>query len=466
MRAVPRYLRPVDPATGRQTGAYRCSEPAEIAAAVAAARAAAPAWARTPVAERAAALAPLVPALRERRTELAELITGEMGKPITEALEEVDDAAGEARQLLDRAPVALGAADAPRWAGPAEPDARHLLSWHPVGVAAVIAPFNYPLEIALWGILGNLLCGNAVVFKPSELTPGTGTALVEAFGRLGLPPGLLGLVIGDGEQGRALVDQDVDLVWLVGSTATGRRVYAQAAAGFKRCVLELGGNSAGIVLDGAEVDDALLDTLAASRFTNAGQVCSALKRLFVQAPLYAEVVDGLAERVARLRPGDPRDPATRIGPLAAARAAEVVDRQVTESVRRGGRILVGGGRPGPTPAYYRPALLTEVPGDAPVLTEEVFGPVLPVLPFTDDEEAVALADTGGYGLNAFVFGDPERAGRIAERLSAGRVLVNATKSWGVGFPIEGWRASGLGRFQGDWSFWELSRLKYRKVGRP
>lgn len=439
---------------------YLTTTPARIAQTVQEANTAAQQWAQLSIAERCERLAPLPSLLLEAKSSLAKAISLEMGKPYSESMEEVEDAAQECRYLLKQAmevlaPVELANHD----------DARHRLTWHALGAIAVITPWNYPVEIAIWGLVGSLLAGNSAIFKPSEVTPMSGHQLFDLFARLDLPQGLVGLVLGDRHEGRLLVESDVAAVWFVGSEGAGLDIYARAAKTMKRCLLELGGSSPGIVFGDMVITDALIEHLFASRFHNAGQVCSAMKRLYVQKNLYSEVVDRLSQRLSSVRLADPFAAECDMGPLATSAAHARLLSQVLSALSLGARSPQADDLKHIDRPFFPPMLLTHTDMDMSVVRDEVFGPVLPVIPFASDAEAIELANASRYGLSASVFcADPVKAARMADLLEAGRVLVNSPKSPGISYPIEGFKRSGLGRHQGEFLLRELARMKYSKIG--
>lgn len=456
-------VNPADP--DEIVGTYPVTEPALVQNMVSAARAAQDSWSRESPRARARILAALPHALERATEEFAAMICAETGKPITEARDEVADAARESAYLISRAEHVLAT---PSSDSDTDGGTTHTLRWCPMGVSAVITPFNHPLEIACWGIVSNLLCGNAVVHKPSELTPGVGSRLGELLAELDMPTGVFQVALGATDVGRALVRADLDLIWFVGSSSAGRQVLTDAASGIKKCLLELGGSSPFVVFADCPLTESLYSQIINSRFYNCGQVCSAGKRLFVEDSIHDKVVADLTPMIAGLRVGDPTHPDTRIGPLSSHRQQQAIKRQVDDARDRGARILCGGTRPANLRGYYyMPTLIADATQDMLVMQEEVFGPVLPVSRFSTSDELVALINGNPYGLSAEIFGgDRSRCMSVAERIHAGRVLINSPKSPGIVYPLEPARASGLGRHQGDWFLRETCTLKYIKASRP
>jgi acyl-CoA reductase-like NAD-dependent aldehyde dehydrogenase len=439
---------------------FRATTAGELDQWVTACRVAAQVWSGLELCQRVEQLAQLPAALVAARDRLARTLSMEMGKAFFEALEEIDDAVEECTYLLNRAPSVLGEQPLPRTA-----DGEHVAVWQGLGTVAVITPWNYPVEIALWGIVGALLAGNAVLYKPSEVTPLTGQLLYELLLLLDLPPGLVGLVQGDGREGQMLVESGVDAVWFVGSEQAGQDIYCRAAKTMKKCLLELGGSSPTLLFADFEVSDELIDLLLASRFTNAGQVCSAMKRLYIEQPIFDAVVRRLSQRLQKIRVAEPFAIDCGMGPLASSSAFDRLQEQVTQALASGATSpQIEAWRSTVSP-FFPPMLLLDVTPTMSVMLEEVFGPVLPVIPFFGEEEAIRLANASRYGLSASIFcADAAKAGRVAARIDAGRVLVNARKSAGIAYPVEGFKCSGLGRHQGDWLLLEMARMKYIKFG--
>jgi aminomuconate-semialdehyde/2-hydroxymuconate-6-semialdehyde dehydrogenase len=328
------------------------------------------------------------------------------------------------------------------------------VSWDPAGVCALITPWNAPLMLASWKIAPALAAGDTVVLKPAEWTPLTATLLAEITAEAGLPDGVFNVVQGHGENtGQHLVNNPkLRRISFTGSVPTGRAIAQAAAANLVPTSLELGGKSPLIVFADADLDLAV--KLAVEQYDNAGQVCLAGVRLLVEESVAAEFLAGFLTRADALRQGDPRDPATDIGPLIHRRQLDRVDGFVQRAVADGARVLLGGGPNTELGGlYYRPTLLTDVRPGSEILTEEVFGPVLTLQTFRREEDAVAMANDTRFGLAAtLVTGDEERAKRVTEQLVAGTVWVNCFFVRDLRAPFGGSRESGIGREGGNWSF--------------
>ncbi|MER7456791.1 aldehyde dehydrogenase family protein [Micromonospora sp. NPDC126480] len=425
----------------------------DVDRAVAAARAAFTGWADTPPADRAAALDRLHAALTTRADEIARTVALELGTPLKVATRVQ---AGLPLTVL-RSYVDLAAhPPAPERVG------NSLVVREPVGVVGAITPWNYPLHQVMAKLAPALAAGCPVVLKPSELTPLTAYLLFDAVDEAGFPPGVVNLVPGTGPVvGEALAAHpDVDLVSFTGSTATGRRISHLAADRIARVALELGGKSANVILDDADLATAVKVGVG-NAFLNSGQTCTAWTRMLVHRSRYDEAVTLVAKAADGYRPGDPFDPATRLGPLVSAAQRDRVREHVTRALADGGR-LVAGGPDAPLPDrgfFVAPTVIADVDPDSALAQEEVFGPVLAVIPVDDDEHAVTVANNSRYGLAGAVWsGDEERALRVARRMRTGAVDVNGAPFNPLA-PFGGYKQSGLGRELGRYGLEEFLQTK-------
>ena len=427
--------------------------------AVARARAAQPAWAALPVRVRADAIRLFTQRLLARREEAALIVARENGKPVGEALG-VD--VGVTLALADHFAVA-----APRFLRATWRRSRMLAAWRkrvtlvkePHGVVGVISPWNYPMFLPLSSALPALLCGNAVINKPSEWTPGTAELLKECLHASGVPADIYQVVHGAGLTGAALCDE-VDKIFFTGSEATGRKVALACARRLIPCALELGGSDPAIVLADADLKHAA-SGIAWARFSNAGQTCVAAKRVFVEAPVYDEFLALLTQAVAQLKVGPGTEDTSDIGPMIRPEQRATLEAQHADAMSRGAhealRLAVPEGD-----CYFPPTILTDVPADSRPMTEETFGPLLPVTKVRDVEEAIARANATTQGLSASVWtSDVTRGIAIAQRIEAGSVAVNdATTTAGISdMPHGGFKASGLGKVHGDIGLQECVRTK-------
>ncbi|WP_157248272.1 aldehyde dehydrogenase [Nonomuraea typhae] len=420
----------------------------EAAAAVRAATGAFPAWARTSREERARLLHAVADGVERRADELAMLETTDNGALLRSHRRSVMPRVAHNFRFFADWLLGLGHA-----AFDTRGHANHV-SWDPAGVAVLITPWNAPLMLATWKIAPALAAGNTVVLKPAEWSPLTASLLADITAEAGLPDGVFNVVQGHGtEIGPPLTGHPgVRRISFTGSVATARAIAAAAAPNLTPLSLELGGKSPLLVFADADLD--LAAGLAAEQYDNAGQVCLAAVRLLVEESVSAAFLERFLARTATLRQGDPRDAETDIGPQIHPRQFGKIDGFVRRAVAAGATPVLGGG---PNPdlggLYYQPTLLTGAKPGSEILTEEVFGPVLTLQTFADEEEAVAMANSTHYGLAATVVtGSPSRARRVSARLVAGTVWVNCFFVRDLRAPFGGARRSGVGREGGNWSF--------------
>ena len=444
----------VNPATEEQVASVPSGTEQDVDAAVAAAKAAFPSWAATPPDQRAALLNAAADALEARTDEIAALITSEMGTPL--GFSKVVQVGNPVRVLRSYATILAEYSFE-------EQIANSLVVKEPIGVVGAITPWNYPLHQVVAKVAAALAAGCTVVLKPSEVAPLSAYALAEVFSSVGLPAGVFNLVTGLGPVvGEALAKHpDVDMVSFTGSTAAGKRVMAVAADTVKKVSLELGGKSAFVVLDDADLGKAVKIGLA-NCFINGGQTCTAWTRMLVPADRYDETLELVKEAAAKYPVGDPTDEGSRIGPLANANQYKKVVGYIEQAVADGATVVVGGAeRPaGLDRGYYvQPTVLAGVQPGSRVEQEEVFGPVLAVLPYTSEDEAVEIANGTPYGLSGGVFsGDQERAVAVARRLRTGMVDVNGGRFNPLA-PFGGYKQSGNGRELGEYGLEEFLEVK-------
>ncbi|GAA1799044.1 aldehyde dehydrogenase family protein [Luedemannella flava] len=442
-----------DPTTEEVIGTVPAGGPADVDAAVAAARAAFEPWASLAPAQRAEHLSRLLAALSARADVVATTVARELGTPLKVA-ERVQ--AGLPLVVL-RSYVTLAATvDA------TETVRNSLVVREPVGVVAAITPWNYPLHQIVAKVGAALAAGCTVVVKPAELTPLTAYLLFDAAHEAGLPPGVLNLVTGTGPVvGAALAAHpDVDMVSFTGSTATGAQISRAAADRIARVALELGGKSANVILDDADLT-AAVKVGVGNCLLNSGQTCTAWTRMLVHRSRYDEAVALAAAAASGYRLGDPFDDATRLGPLVSAGQRERVRGYLAKGVADGARVVTGGlDADVPSTGYFvAPTVLADVEPDSVVAQEEIFGPVLSVIAYDDEDEAVAIANNSRYGLAGAVWsGDPDRALRVARRLRTGAVDINGA-AFNPLAPFGGYKQSGLGRELGAHGLAEFQQLK-------
>ena len=452
-----RYLDVVEPATGRVYTRVPDSDESDVHDAVAAAEAAFPAWATMPAVQRSAMMLRLADAIDARLEDLARAESTDTGKPIT--LARTVDIPRAAANLRHFATAILHTqSEMHEFDGGGTPGGQPAINYtlrRPRGVAGLIAPWNLPLYLLTWKIAPAIATGNTAIAKPSEVTPATAAMLGDLVRESGLPPGVVNVVHGCGDSsGAALVRHPrVPTVSFTGSTAVGCWIGETCGRMLKRVSLELGGKNPLVVFDDADFEVALAAAVRAG-FTNQGQICLCGSRLIVHAPVFSRFRDALVERVRALKLGDPLDPATQQGALVSRQHLEKVDAYVRLARDLGGTIHCGGG---PMPAgvlpercrggfFYQPTVVSGLDPGCRVEQEEIFGPVVTVQPFRDEDHAIALANGTPYGLAATVFTrDLARAHRVADRLEAGIVWVNCWMVRDLRTPFGGVKQSGLGR---------------------
>ena len=418
-------------------------------------------WPRTPTGERAALLDRVAGLLDRDLEELAALETANTGKAMRESRWDISDVAKVFRyyaQLADK--------EGGRLVDTSNPDAISRIVYEPVGVCALIAPWNYPLLQLSWKIAPALAAGNTAVMKPAQLTPLSAIHLTRLLDEAGVPPGVVNLVLGPGGRvGQALADSpDVDLISLTGGIEAGRALLTGAAVNIKRVALELGGKSPNIVFADADFETAVDNALTAA-FVHSGQVCSAGCRAIVEDPIYERFVEEIGRRAERIRLGHGKDDTTETGALISADHRDKVERYVQGAIDEGARLVAGGRRPDEEDLqagfFYRPTVFADVHRGMRIVREEVFGPVLTVERFSTEDEAVALGNDTTYGLAGAVWtADASRAQRVAGRLRHGTVWINDYNTYIPQAEWGGFKQSGIGRELGPSGLDEYREAKH------
>jgi succinate-semialdehyde dehydrogenase / glutarate-semialdehyde dehydrogenase len=445
-----------NPANNQVLGHVKISTREEIIEKVKQAEAVRSTWKKLGIQKRINILRTVMEAFKKHQKELAELTVKEMGKTITETLSDLiwdfdyfqDFLAEGPKYIEDEITVQDG-------------KATHRIVYEPRGIVACIVPWNFPFANFVWGVIPNLIVGNTVIFKHSEECPLVGKLIEDIMASCKeLPVGVFSEVYGSAEVGEVLVNQDIHMIWFTGSSKVGRSLFEIAGKKQIKAVLEMGGSNPAIVFDDVNIDD-VITKVYRGRFTNCGQVCDAIKRLIVHKNIYNEFVEKMAAFVNKIKIGDPEDQNTELGPLAAMRQVDLLESQVNDSIKAGAKVITGGKRvTGATGAYYMPTLLVNITRDMRVWNEEVFGPVLPIVSFETEEEAIALANDTHYGLGAVIHSaDVTRAKRIAAEIEAGFVDINDGNHWRPANPFGGYKMSGMGCEHGRQGFHELCQFK-------
>lgn len=448
-------IQSVNPSTGEILGTVQASSPAEVKEKVASARNALRGWKEAGLQGRVQALRKVVEILKKRSEEFSQLASREMGMPVSQSIHDVNGAITYFEWYLDTAEKYLSPEVV------YEDDTMvHTVHFDPVGVVAAITPWNFPASNFVWMIGQNLIIGNTVVFKDSGDVPLCGKFIEEVFEQASLPEGVFAEVYGRGEIGDLLVHQDIDMICFTGSTATGRHLYKVGAEKFIKVFLELGGSAPGIVCADADID-AVIGTLYANRFDNCGQICDGLKRLIVHESRLVEVLSKLKEKLDSVTIGDASDKKTDIGPLANEKQLRSLENQVADAFTKGAVTEYVGKIPKRLKGYfYPPTVLTNITREMRVWKEEVFGPVLPIVTYHTENEAIELANDTEYGLGGYIFTtNKARFESLASKVESGMVMMNNASYVAPPSPFGGCKSSGLGREHGRFGFQELCNIK-------
>ena len=445
----------VSPVTGERVGEYPATSRDEVAAAVTGCHEAFLRWRRTDVERRARLLRNAAGILREQAEDFADLMTTEMGKPLAEAQAEVEKCAGvcdyyaeNTGDFLSRQPVATDAGES-------------FVTFQPIGIVFAIMPWNFPFWQVVRFAAPTLMAGNGALLKHAPNVPGCALAIESVFREAGLPDNLFrSLLVGHEEAAELIADPRVRAVTLTGSTRAGKAVASNAARHVKKSVLELGGSDPYVILEDADVA-AAAEACVTSRLINSGQSCVAAKRFVVVESVLAEFQERIVEGMGRASFGDPREAGTRIGPMAREDLRDHLHEQVQASVAAGATLLLGGEVPDRPGWFYPPTVLGDVRSGMPAYEEELFGPVASIIPVSDEDAAIAVANDTSYGLGAAVFTrDLARGRRIAEEeLDAGACFVNAFVRSDPRLPFGGVKESGYGRELSPFGIHEFVNVK-------
>ena len=427
----------VNPATGQVFARCPAAGRPELDRAVTAARRAFADWRDKSFADRAVSIKRMTALLRERENELAELLTREQGKPLNQSVAEIDRGAAQSDGMVGiEIPVETLIED----------EDKHIeLRYRPLGVVGIITPWNAPISLALGPLVSALYTGNTVVLKPSPYTPLTTLKLGELMNEV-FPAGVVNVLAGGDELGQWMTEHaGIDKISFTGSVATGKKVLASAAGTLKRVTLELGGNDPAIILD--DVDPkAIAKKLFFAAFVNSGQVCMAIKRIYAHEKIYDALCEALVAEAKQTKVGDGLDPATVLGPIQNKMQYDKVVDIIEHTLASGAKVLTGGEVPKGPGYFLPPTLVTDVAEDSRLVREEQFGPIVPILKYSDLEDAIRRANDTRYGLSGSVWtSNVERGKEIAARLEVGTAWVNQHRATSAFVPFGGAKESGLGR---------------------
>jgi len=449
------FITSTNPKDGKVLGKVEVSNTKQVISKVALANKAKEKWKEIGLDGRKKYLNKLYDSFNKRKEEIALLQTKDVGKSFKESSGSIEDDLKYFKWYLDNADKYLQSE--------ITFESKTEIStvfYEPTGTVAVIVPWNFPFANFIWGVIPNLIVGNTVVFKHSEECPLFGKMIEEIFDETKFPEGVFSEVYGGKEVGEVLVNADIDLIWFTGSSIVGRKIYETAAKKFIKVILELGGSAPGIVFDDVDVTD-IVDSIYVARFFNCGQCCDGLKRLIVHESIYNTLIEKLKLCISSKKLGDPDNKSTDLGPLVAKRQVDLLKFQVDDAVKKGAKIEIGGKSPkNLSGAYYEPTILTNIKKEMRVWKEEVFGPVLPVVKFKTEEEAICIANDTVYGLGAYVFTkDKKRAERVASKIDTGMVSINGSNYVIPCNPFGGNKLSGMGREHGKYGLYELTKVK-------
>lgn len=411
-------------------------------------------WGYLTLKERILYIQKLYNIIKSKKQEFAELITNEVGMPISESLYDVDSGLEHIEWYMNNAPKIIG--EKITYEDEKEIDK---IIFEPKGVVAVIIAWNFPFSSFVWQAVTNLLVGNTVIIKHSELVPLCSKFIYDMVNSV-LPKNVYNVVYGNGEIGRKIVEQDIDLICFTGSTKTGQSLYKIAGEKFIGAVLECGGSAPGIVFEDADIDN-VIESMYINKFANSGQICDGQKRLIVHKSKIEEVCNKFKECIENKHIGNPLDEKTEIGPIVSIGQLEKLEEQVKDAVEKGAKVICGGKRLEYNNGnYYLPTILTNITKDMKVYTEEVFGPVIPIIEFDAIEQAINIANDTQYGLGGYVYTtDREKFDRVVKELKTGMIAWNNLYYLRPCNPFGGYKKSGLGKNNSEIGLQELCNMK-------
>ena len=442
-------LKSINPANEKVIGTFEVCSKERVFRIVKAAKKAFVFWRKTEISEREKFVKKFLEAFSKEEKQLSQLLSREMGKPITQAREETAKIPEMIRWFLLNTKKYIKDESC----GPAR------IKFEPRGVAGLITPWNYPYSTSLQKIIPALLTGNTVVFKPSELSTFCGLKIDKLFKKINLPKNVFNTITGGPQTGKYLVQSGVNMISFTGSTAAGKDIAQNAGQDLKKVVLELGGSDPFIVFEDADLDEAVAGAVA-GRFENCGQICIAAKRIFVHQKIYSQFLEKFTEKAQALRVGNPLDSQTQMGPLVSKGQLRVLEIQVKDAISRGAQLLCGGKKLPGKGYFYTPTVLTGLTDDMLVAREETFGPVACIFSFENTEEALNLANNTNYGLGASVWTKDKRKIKfITENIASGMISVNSWGTHDLECPFGGVKESGLGRELSEYGVREFCNIK-------
>ncbi|SFM70474.1 NAD-dependent succinate-semialdehyde dehydrogenase [Methanolobus profundi] len=451
-------IRSVNPATGELNGEFDLYSQQMVDQKIENSRKAFDEWKKEPIVERTFSIECVAEVLRSRREELAETITKEMGKPIKESLAEIDKCAWTCDYFAEKADTFLAAEFV-------ETDAETSgFVYEPVGTVLSIMPWNFPFWQALRFGIPALAGGNTVLLKHASNVPMCALEIEKIFIEAGVPEGVYQTLLVDGPTASSLISRnEISAVTFTGSKPAGEKVAEAAGRNIKKVVLELGGSDPLIVLDDADIEKVAKAAVSA-RFQNCGQSCIAAKRLLIDETIVENFTDLFLDNVSKLRIGDPMDPETDMGPLSSKGQMELIKDQVDKSIKMGANVLAQGGPQEGDGYFYMPTVLSNIAKEAPVVIEETFGPVAPIITFSNEEEAIEIANSTEYGLGASIWSkESQRAMRMTRHIEAGIIAVNNIVASDPRLPFGGMKKSGVGRELYRIGMLEFMTVKSMKV---
>ncbi len=448
-------LRSINPATEEVVGEFKIFDKKDVSKTVKAAKKAFKKWKKTDISEREEIIKKFSDVLNQKKKEVAELVSKEMGKPIKESEGEVDGSIEELKWFVSETKKFIQDEDVKL----DEENVSAKIRFEPIGVVGLITPWNFPIDCPVWKIIPALLTGNTVVFKPSELSTFCGLKIGKLLKEAGIPEDVFNVITGDGRTGKHLVASKVNMISFTGSSKAGKDVLSRGGKRLKKTVLELGGSDPFIVFDDAIFEQAV-NAAVFGRFLNCGQVCTAAKRIFINKKIYDQFVESFVEKIKKLKVGDPLDRSTEIGPIVSKEQLEALERQVKDAVDKGAKVLCGGKRIEGKGYFYEPTVLTDIQKNMLVLREEVFGPVASVLSFKTIREAIKLANNTNYGLGASVWTQNNKtAEEMMKFIESGMIWINEFGTPYADCPQGGIKESGIGRELSKYGIREFCNMK-------